>query len=70
MLPAGNNDLSRIDANTRVICVNTPNDEIVTSDWKAYRVSLKAIQDATGYNLLSNLDAGVKASLLNKVDNL
>lgn len=70
VLPAGNNDLSRIDANTRVICVNTPNDEIVTSDWKAYRVSLKAIQDATGYNLLSNLDAGVKASLLNKVDNL
>lgn len=70
VLPAGNNDLARIDANTRVICVNTPNDENVNSDWKTYRVSLKTIQDATGCNLLSNVDAGVKAALLNKVDNL
>jgi len=70
VLPSGNNDLSRIDGSTRLICVNTPNDNNVNSDWKTYRVSLKAIQDATGYNLLSNVDAAVKASLLNKVDNL
>ena len=70
VLPTGNNDLSRIDANTRVICVNTPNDNNVNSDWRTYRVSLKTIQDNTGYNLLSNVDATVKAALLNKVDNL
>ncbi len=70
VLPTGNNDLSRIDANTRVICVNTPNDDNVNSDWKTYRVSLQSIQTATGYNLLSNVDATVKAALLTKVDNL
>lgn len=70
VLAAGNNDLSRITANTRVICVNTPNDESVNRDWKSYRVSLKAIEDATGYKLLSNVDPAVKAALLNKVDNL
>ncbi|MFV0607486.1 MAG: DNA/RNA non-specific endonuclease [Niabella sp.] len=70
VLPTGNNDLSRITASTRVICVNTPNDNGVSSEWRNYRVSLKAIEDATGYNLLSNIDAGVKAALLNKVDNL
>lgn len=70
VMPAGNNDLSRINAGTRVICVNTPNDGSISSDWKSYRVSLKAIEDATGYNLLSNVDATVKAALLTKTDNL
>lgn len=69
VLPSGNSDLSRINAGTRVICVNTPNDESINSDWKNYRVSLKAIEDATGYSLLSNIDPAVKAALLNKVDN-
>lgn len=70
VLPAGNNDISRIDANTRIICVNTPNDATVNSDWKTFRVSLKAIEDATGYTLLSSLPAAVKQALLTKVDNL
>ena len=68
VLPAGNNDLARIDAGTRIICVNTPNDETVNSDWKTHRVSLKTIQDVTGYNLLSNVNATVKAALLSKID--
>lgn len=70
VLNEGNNDLTRITANTRVICVNTPNNDAVNSDWKTYRVSLKDIQDATGYNLLSTINPAIKTALLTKVDNL
>lgn len=69
VLPNGNNDLNRIDANTRVIAVNTPNTDDVSNDWKTYRVSVKSIEDATGYSLLSALPATVKQALATKVDN-
>lgn len=69
VLPNGNGDVGRIDANTRVICVNTPNSEDVNADWKTYRVSLQSIETATGLNLLSSLSAVVKQAVLNKIDN-
>lgn len=69
VLPNGNNDISRINANTRVIAINTPNSNNTNDDWKTHRTSVKAIEDATGYNLLSVLPANVKQALATKVDN-
>lgn len=68
VLPDGDNDLSRVTSSTRVISVIMPNVNSLDSDWKTYRTSLAAIQDATGYNLLSNVSASVKSALLNIVD--
>ncbi|HEY9535258.1 MAG TPA: DNA/RNA non-specific endonuclease, partial [Mucilaginibacter sp.] len=68
ILPAGNNDLSRITGSTRVIAVNTPNINSVSSDWKTYITSVKNIETATGYTLLSALPSEVQTALKVKVD--
>lgn len=68
IMPIGNNDLNRVTASTRVLCVNTPNVNSINSDWTKYICTLKDIESATGYNLLSALSTTVKASLVNKKD--
>ncbi len=70
VLPAGNNDLSRITTTTRVIAINTPNNNNINSDWKIYRTSVDAIESATGYDLLSNVPAAIQNAIEAKVDNL
>lgn len=68
VLPNGNGDLSRITTATRVIAVNTPNINTVSSDWTQYITTVKAIETATGYTLLSNVPATVRAVLENEKD--
>lgn len=68
VLPNGDNDLSRITTATRVIAVNTPNINTISSDWTQYITSVKAIETATGYSLLSAVPASVRTVLENKVD--
>jgi endonuclease G len=70
VLPQGTNDLARITAATRVICINTPNSQTVDSNWKLYRTSVDAIEQATGYNFLSNLSSSLQSTLEATVDNL
>jgi endonuclease G, mitochondrial len=70
VIPNGNNDLSRVTTSTRVIAVNTPNINTVSSDWKIYRTSVDAIESATGYNLLSNVPLSVQSAIEAVVDNL
>jgi endonuclease G len=68
VLPKGNNDLSRITTSTRVIAVNTPNINTISSDWTQYICTVKDIENATGYTLLSNLPASVRSALETKKD--
>jgi endonuclease G len=68
IIPAGNDDISRVSANTRVIAVNTPNINTINSDWKTYRVSVRAIEAATGYNILSGLPVGIQDAIETKID--
>jgi endonuclease G len=73
VLPDGNNDLSRVDNNTRVIAVLMPNDNSVNgSNWRNYRVSVDAIENfmGGGFDLLSNLPVAVQQVLESKVDAL
>lgn len=68
-LPAGSDDLQRIGAGqARLIAIDTPNDNSVQPDWAAYRVSVDAIEDATGLDLLSKLPTEVQARLEARVD--
>ena len=70
ILPIGSNDLSRISTATRVIAVNMPNTQTVNSQpWGFYRTSVDAIEAATGYNVLSNVDAGIQSVIEAAVDN-
>lgn len=72
VIPQGNNDLSRITAATRVIAIDTPNDNDLinlNTAWGSYRVSVDAIEAATGYNLLAQLPDEIENTLESKVDN-
>jgi len=69
VLANGSNDLSRVTTSTRVIAVNTPNINTVSTDWKQYRTSVDAIEAATGYDILSNVSTGVQSVIEAQVDN-
>jgi len=69
ILPAGDNDLSRISSTTRIIAIDTPNSEDINTNWGAYRVSIDDIEAATGLDLLSNLPVSVQATIEATVDN-
>lgn len=68
VIPEGKNDLSRMNSSVRVIAVDTPNSNSISSNWRLYRTSVNAIEQATGYNLLSNLPETVQEVLEAKVD--
>ncbi|GHA68678.1 DNA/RNA non-specific endonuclease [Pontibacter akesuensis] len=68
VLPEGNNDLERINTSTRVIAVDTPNSNTVSSDWGSYRTTVDAIEAATGYDLLSALPIDLQRGLESQVD--
>ena len=62
----GNNDLSRINNNTRVIAIDTPNDNSLSPNWENYLTTISAIERATGVDLLSALPDNVENALASK----
>ena len=70
VIPEGTGDLGRINSGTRVIAVNTPNDNSVKRDWRLYRATVRSIEKATGYDLLSALPKRVQDVVEMKVDDL
>jgi endonuclease G len=68
VLPQGTNDVSRVTTSTRVIAVNTPNSNSISSSWGSYRTTVDAIEQATGYNLLSAISSSIQSSIESKVD--
>ncbi len=64
ILPIGSNDLSRIDANTRIIAVNVPNKESVDgTKWGEYRLNVDDLEALTGYDFLSNVPSAIQKTL-------
>ena len=68
IIPTGSNDLNRIDSDTRVIAINTPNTNTVSPDWRQYIVTVRSIEAATKLNILSNLPQIVQDVLENRKD--
>jgi endonuclease G len=68
IIPNGNGDLDRVTTTTRVIAVNTPNVNDINEDWKGYRVSVRDIEKATGYDLLSSLPQNIQDVIETTVD--
>lgn len=56
VLPVGDNDVARVNKNTRTIAVIMPNVQgIRTNDWRIYRVSVDTVEALTGFNFFSNV---------------
>jgi endonuclease G len=68
IIPAGNGDVSRVTTGTRVLAVNTPNVNTINADWTQYIVTVRDIEKATGYNLLSNLSQNIQDAVETKKD--
>jgi endonuclease G len=69
VLPVGQNDVLRINENTRIIAVNIPNDNSVgTHSWKNYRVSVDELERLTGYDFLSNVSVEIQSIIEGRAD--
>lgn len=70
VVPAGT-PVSAVNESARVIAVDMPNVKgIKNADWQMYRTTVRDIEKATGYNLLSALPQAVQNALETKVDNI
>lgn len=62
-------DISSADANTRVIAVDMPNDNAIeTRNWRDFTVTVRSIEEKTGYDLLSNLPRKLQDVLETRMD--
>jgi len=69
VLPNGFDDLVRINNDTRVIAVDMPNTQSIASDWGQYRVSVDALEQATGLDFFSNIALDIQMTIEARVDN-
>ena len=69
ILPTGTDDASRITAATRVIAIDTPNDNSISTTWGSYRTSVDAIEAATGLDLLSAVPTAIQQPIEARTDN-
>ena len=68
VLPLGDNDAARVSAATRVIAIDTPNDNALNTAWGSYRTSVDAIEAATGLDLLSAVPGAVQQAVEARTD--
>ena len=62
--------ISAVNENTHIIAVDMPNDKSIgNDDWRNYRTTVRAIEQKTNLNLLSNLPPNLQNTLENRVDN-
>jgi F0F1-type ATP synthase assembly protein I len=68
VLPAGDNDVSRVNAATRTIAVIMPNQNSINSDWHAYLTTVDAVEALTGYDFFANVPDAVENSIEAGID--
>lgn len=70
VLPVGDNDIVRINENTRVIAVDMPNiSGIRGNNWKDYRTTTDFIEAQTGLDFFSNVPVAIQNAIESRVDN-
>jgi endonuclease G len=69
VLPEGSSDASRVTTGTRVIAIDTPNDNSLLTTWGSYRTTVDAIESATGYDIISSVAPSVQSVVEARVDN-
>jgi hypothetical protein len=69
VLPNGDNDVARVNNNTRTIAVIMPNVESIRPDqWQKYVVSVDQVEGLTGYDFFSNVPTDIQAVIEARVD--
>ena len=68
ILPVGNDDATRVTTSTRVIAIDTPNENSISTSWGQYRTSVDAIEATTGLDMLSVIPASIQQIVGSKVD--
>jgi DNA/RNA endonuclease G (NUC1) len=72
VLPVGDNDLQRVNRNTRTIAIVVPNQPPLTSTtpWRNFRTTVKGVEALTGYNFYSNLGKNTATVIKRRRDTL
>jgi len=72
IIPSGTgpNDISNVKNTTRVISVMMPNDNNIGTNWRQYRTSVDAIEQQTGYDIISKVSPSVQNVIEARIDNL
>jgi len=69
ILSVGDNDVSRVDQNTRTIAVIMPNNDAIGSDtWQKYLATIDQIESLTGYDFYSNVSPDIQTAIESKLD--
>ena len=68
ILPTGSNDATRVTTSTRVIAIDTPNENSISTTWGTYRTSVDAIEAATGLDLLSAVPPATQQTIEARTD--
>jgi DNA/RNA endonuclease G (NUC1) len=69
ILPVGDNDVSRVDGNTRTIAVIMPNiDSIRPDQWQKYLTTVDQVETLTGYDFFSNVPVATQNAFEPKLD--
>ena len=69
VLPRGNKDLSRINANTRAIAVCMPNKQgIRNTPWQKFVTTIRNVEAATGYDFLTSLSSDIQQAMETRKD--
>jgi endonuclease G len=69
ILPVGDNDVSRVDANTRTIAVIMPNVQGIRSDqWQKYLATIDQVEALTGYDFFNAVSPAVQSAIESKPD--
>lgn len=69
ILPVGENDLSRVDINTRAIAISIPNVQGIRSDeWQNYLTSVDQVEEISGYDFFSNVPTAVQGVIEARLD--
>ncbi len=66
ILPDGNNDLARINDKTRVIAIDTPNNNEVSNNWMDYVTTISDIKKNCNCKLLSSLPPALQTEIDNE----
>ena len=70
VIPNGTRDLARINSTTRIIAIDTPNINTLSTNWRLFRTSVDAIETSTGYDLMSSVSVSLQNILEARVDTL
>lgn len=68
IIPDGTDDVNRVTTSTRVIAVDMPNSNSVSSDWTQYVTSVDAIEAATGYDFFDLVPDAIEDVIEANVD--